>query len=145
MNKQVYRDPMSHKIMLTKIKWNMTIKVYFYIFIVALSFPVHAAEVTKNDWLNAMATALPTAFCNPAQYFRQCFTVTAQVCEEVASSVTRVCLNKNEQDIPDKLIQPRDGIHWGTIIGVCAGRAYEASLIKKRIKNEKCDDRNRWQ
>jgi len=52
---------------------------------------------------------------------------------------------KNRDKIPNTLIQPKDGTHWGTIIGVCAGEAYELALIKKRISNKKCDNGENWQ
>ncbi|MDH5571393.1 MAG: hypothetical protein OEY89_06480 [Gammaproteobacteria bacterium] len=116
---------------------NITIRAIILLAITILSSPIQAIEVTKNDWVAAMETALPTAFCNSAQYFRQCFNVTAQECEETASSATRICLNKNKNKIPEILQQPKDGTHWGTVIGACAGEAYEIALIIKRIKNKK--------
>jgi len=110
-----------------------------------LPLTANAVEVSKSDWYNGMSTALPTAFCNSSQYFRQCFSVSAQECEETAASATRVCLNKNDKDIPSTLVQPKDGTHWGTIIGTCAGEAYEITLSKKRISNTKCNDVSNWQ
>jgi len=114
---------------------------------IALLLPLsaNAVEVSKSDWYNGMSTALPTAFCNSTQYFRQCFSVSAQECEETAASATRVCLNKNDKDIPNVLIQPKDGTHWGAIIGTCAGEAYGITLSKKRISNAKCNDAKNWQ
>jgi len=114
---------------------------------IALLLPLtaNAVEVSKSDWYNGMSTALPTAFCNSTQYFRQCFSVSVQECEETAASATRVCLNKNDKDIPNILVQPKDGTHWGTIIGTCAGEAYEMALSKKRISNAKCNDVKNWQ
>jgi hypothetical protein len=108
-------------------------------------FTTNAVEVNKSDWYNGMSTALPTAFCNSSQYFRQCFSVSAEECEETAASATRVCLNKNDKDIPSVLVQPKDGTHWGTIIGECAGGAYEATLAAKRINSAKCNDIRNWQ
>ncbi|PKM46073.1 MAG: hypothetical protein CVV05_03575 [Gammaproteobacteria bacterium HGW-Gammaproteobacteria-1] len=108
-------------------------------------YSLHAAEVSKSDWISAMTTVLPTAFCNSSQYFRQCFNVTAQECEETAASAARVCLNKNKDQIPEVLHQPQDGTHWGTVVGACAGEAYELALVKKRISNSKCDDPANWQ
>ncbi|MBL4711941.1 MAG: hypothetical protein JKX75_05490 [Gammaproteobacteria bacterium] len=112
-----------------------------------LLFPLNlsATEVTKSNWFNGMSTALPTAFCNSSQYFRQCFSVSAQECEETAASATRICLNKNDKDIPHVLVQPKDSTHWGTIIGACAGEAYEIALINKRINSVKCNDISNWQ
>lgn len=110
-----------------------------------LPLTANAVEVSKSDWYNGMSTALPTAFCNSSQYFRQCFSVSAQECEETAASATRVCLNKNDKNIPSILVQPKDGTHWGTVIGKCAGEAYEITLIKKRINNAKCNNISNWQ
>ncbi len=124
---------------------NNKTKVTIFTLLVTLSFYLQAVEVNKVAWVNAMTTALPTAFCNANQYFRQCFSVTAQECEETAASATRICLNQNKNKIPSMLQQPKDGVHWGTIIGACAGEAYEVTLIKKRIKNKKCDNPANWQ
>ena len=110
-----------------------------------LSFSVHATEVSKDDWIAGMNNVLPTVFCKSEQYFRQCFSVTAEECEEVAASATRVCLNNNKDEIPDVLVQPEDGTHWGTVIGACAGEAYEASLTRKRINKDVCNDAANWQ
>jgi hypothetical protein len=105
----------------------------------------NATEVSKSDWFNGMSTVLPTAFCNSNQYFRQCFRVSAQECEETAASATRICLNKYSKEIPETLMQPKDGTHWGTVIGNCAGEAYEITLSQKRINNAKCNDISNWQ
>lgn len=113
--------------------------------IICLPLSVQSAEVSKTDWVNSMTIALPTVFCNSSQYFRQCFSVSAQECEETAASSTRVCLNKNINNIPNVLVQPKDGMHWGAIIGKCAGEAYELALAKKRINNSKCNDVSNWQ
>ena len=124
---------------------NNTIKSILFSCLLSFTASVHSIEVTKNDWVNGMKTAIPTAFCNSSQYFRQCFSITVQECEETAASTTRICLNKNLNKIPAILQQPKDGTHWGTIIGSCAGQAFEISLIKKRINNAKCKNPANWQ
>ena len=91
-----------------------------------------------------MVTALPVAFCAPAQYFRQCFSVSAVECEETSASAVRVCLAKYDADIPALLVQPKDGTRAGQIVGECAGNAYEVTLSKSRISNAKCNDLNNW-
>jgi hypothetical protein len=123
------------------------VKIAPYLCLLGLALPLspRAAEVHKSAWIDTMTTALPTAFCNPSQYFRQCFRVTAQECEQTASSATRICLDKHKDRIPNILNQPADGTRWGTVVGSCAGEAYEITLSKKRIKNKKCDDPANWQ
>jgi hypothetical protein len=106
--------------------------------------PANAVEVSREDWMNGMTTALPAYFCKADQYFRQCFDVTQVECEETALSTTRVCLAKNKSKIPARLKQPEDGTRWGTVIGSCAGSNYEIVLQKKRINNKKCNDPNAW-
>lgn len=105
----------------------------------------HAIEVTKQSWLTSMETALPTVFCGSSMYFRQCFSVSAQQCEEAAVSATRICLKRNAANIPNILIQPQDGTHWGTVIGTCAGQSYEIALMKQKVSNTKCNDITNWQ
>jgi len=116
-----------------------------FIALLSLSVYLHAGEVDKSTWVNGMSTALPTAFCNSSQYFRQCFSVSAEECEETAASATRICLKKHIKDIPEMLVQPKDGTHWGTIIGQCAGEAYDVTLTNKKIDNDQCNNVNNWQ
>ena len=115
------------------------------LFSISVSSFAFAQEVTKEQWVSAMKTALPAHFCQKTQYFRQCFNVTATECEEVASSTARICLNEFDQQIPNILVQPKDGTLWGTKVGACAGTAYESTLLEKRISNEKCNNVSNWQ
>lgn len=57
-----------------------------------ISSLIQAEEISKEQFVSAMTTALPAVFCKPTQYFRQCFDVTAIGCEETAASTTRICL-----------------------------------------------------
>ena len=107
--------------------------------------PANAGQVSKSVWMNAMSTAVPTAFCQAKQYYRQCFEVTQIECEETASSATRICLKKYKEEIPNLLNQPQDGTHWGTIIGRCAGEAYESAFQKRRISSKECNNPAKWQ
>ena len=103
-----------------------------------------ANEISKDDWINGMSTALPAYLCKAEQYFRQCFNVTQTECEETTLSTTRICLAKNKEKIPNRLRQPEEGTHWGNIIGTCAGSAYAIALQNKRINNSKCNNPNNW-
>ncbi len=110
----------------------------------ACAFAATAATVSKAEWMDGMSTVLPTAFCAPAQYYRQCFEVTAPQCEEAAASATRVCLARHRDEIPAVLNQPQDGTRWGTVVGQCAGRAYEIALLKQRRADARCNDPSQW-
>ena len=118
--------------------------ILLVIFVLLVSIPAHSVEVSKEAWIDSMSSALPTAFCQSGQYFRQCFDVSQTECEETAASAARVCLQKYKDNIPGTLIQPKDGNYWGTVIGRCAGEAYAITLQKKRISNQKCNDPNSW-
>ncbi len=123
---------------------SMRWSILFVIFVLLTSASANPEEVSKDVWIDRMSTALPTAFCQRDQYFRQCFDVSQTECEETAMSASRVCLQKYKDQIPDIFIQPKDGTYWGRIIGSCAGEAYEMTLLKKRISNKRCNDPNNW-
>ena len=105
---------------------------------------VQAVDVDKESWIEYMKTGLPTYQCQTGKYFRQCFDVAAEKCEEVMASATRTCLAQERTNIPDILNQPKDGTSWGSKIGACAGRAYELTLSKQRISNPKCNNIQSW-
>ncbi len=114
-------------------------KKIILLFALALPFQALAVEVKKEVWINSMSTGLPVVFCNSSQPFRKCFSITAEECEETAVSAARICLNKYRSQIPEILIQPKDGTRWGGIVGACTGNAYATSLKSKRIKSPECD------
>lgn len=110
-----------------------------------LNSAVLATEVSKDYWVEEMKTALPTAFCESIHFFRQCFEVNEIQCIETASLSTKICLHKYINQIPDTLIQPKDGAKWGNIIGQCAGENYHATLSRKFKNTAECNDINYWQ
>jgi len=114
------------------------------ILVLLISGTANPGGVSKEAWIDSMSTALPTAFCQPDQYFRQCFDVAQTECEESAMSASRVCLQKYKDKIPNTLTQPKDGAYWERIVGSCAGEAYEMTLRKKRISDRRCSDPNNW-
>jgi hypothetical protein len=101
--------------------------------------------IAKQDWIEALRTALPGGFCAPEEYFRQCFTVTEDECLSAARLATKSCLAELEDKIPAKLVQPEDGTEWGGKVGSCAGMAFERQLTKKRKNTKKCNDASNWQ
>jgi len=103
-----------------------------------------AAEVARSVWIEKMETVLPTLFCQPESFFRQCFTLTAAQCEETAASTARVCLKKLSPKMPDPLVLPDDGQKWGTEVGKCAGESYEIANHKKKKQTAKCNDPSAW-
>jgi len=100
--------------------------------------------ISKKEWIDYMQEALPKAFCDDKQYFRQCFKVMKQECMNTARAATRMCLNSKAAEIPEILVQPRDGSHWSSKVGECAGDAYENAIIDKRINSAKCNDPKNW-
>jgi len=103
-----------------------------------------ASEVSKEDWIARVRTSLPALFCAEGSYFRSCFTLTPQECEERAASTTRICLSDVQDQIPATLKLPDEGRKWGEKVGRCAGQAFEVSLLAKRIHSQKCDDPTAW-
>lgn len=121
-------------------------RYFLTLIIISMASLAFAQEstISRQAWINGMQDKLPAAFCQEKQYFRQCFTVTETECLRVASNATTVCLGSKQKEIPDELVQPKDGSHWGGIVGECAGNAYEAALLEKRINSDKCNDVNNW-
>ena len=110
----------------------------------AFSNPANSAEISKQDWLSGMRTALPKHFCKENTYFRQCFEVSKSECLDVAREKTIRCLDEVKEQIPDILQQPRDGSKWGYVVGGCAGRDYEIKLKSVRISSARCNNIENW-
>lgn len=111
-----------------------------------ISGVVRAADIIvgKDAWLSDIRNFLPSLFCKDGSYFRECFEANASVCHSTATESTETCMRQFESQIPEKLHQPSDGGLWGNKIGTCAGTVFEATLLKKRINNEKCNNPELW-
>jgi hypothetical protein len=100
--------------------------------------------ITKAQWVEAMKTGLPVGFCKEGSYFRSCFRVSAEECEDTSLSATRVCLANLDDELPAVFHQPHDGQRWGQKVGGCAGSTYETAHKSKKIASEPCKDMTRW-
>jgi antitoxin (DNA-binding transcriptional repressor) of toxin-antitoxin stability system len=105
--------------------------------------PAAHAQAEREAWLDRMSTAIPAMFCQPGQYFRSCFTASAEECEEAAASAARVCIRQYRDRIPEILDRAAAG-EQGSVLGSCAGTAFETMFAKRRLSNERCDDPNNW-
>jgi len=99
---------------------------------------------SKPAWKEKATVAFVQSYCNHQVYFRQCFDVTDKVCSEFVSVNARACMLNNDKLIPDTLIQPRDGMKLGPVIGQCIGQAYGASFKDKYINNARCNKLENW-
>jgi len=122
-------------------------KHVYWIALLALSttaLPAQAQGVSREKWMEVMSTTLPDYLCGQNEYFRQCFKVSAQQCQQTALSATRTCLKQNESKIPAVLRSRDEGGKWGEVVGECTGNAYETALAAKRINSTRCNNVNNW-
>src|SRR5262245_56843315 len=96
------------------------------------------AEIATK-WMDGMKSVLPSLFCKEGAYFRSCFRISEQGCEDEAIRVTRVCVDSKKQELL-KTFKAEDGKMWGEKVGECAGSSFEISLQKKKIDSPKCND-----
>jgi len=97
------------------------------------------AVIAKADWIQAMRTALPAAFCPTEGYFRACFAVSGQECVDNVLNATLSCMSEIEAQLPAELVQPADGAAWGEKLGACVGTVYETILKAKMVQSPECD------
>lgn len=108
-----------------------------------MHLPLAHAATGREPWLDTMSTVLPATFCQPTQYFRACFSVSAKACETAAAAATRVCVKRYRDSIPDPLGQA-EAEHHSRVLGACTGVAYEAIFASRRIPSKRCDDPQNW-
>lgn len=125
--------------------WLRLEKLCFFLFLLSfLSIAAYGQEIPKDHWIDTMSTLLPVEFCKPTTYFRECFEISQEECEEVVGSAARVCLNKFKKEIPDAISSREESADWGEVVGECAGGILEITFIEQRIDSEKCKDLDNW-
>ncbi len=103
----------------------------------------YAQEVSKSDWIAYMKSALPSAFCQDEQYYKQCYEVSHSKCILTAGAAVDACIDQEEKNLRD-VIDSSAGQKWGTILGECTGKLFDKELADKRLKTQKCYSPTNW-
>jgi hypothetical protein len=101
-----------------------------------------SCKVSSSDWKREMENQIPQAFCEPTQYFRQCFDVDEATCRSTVTELVRTCFAKIQ--LPESM-GTGDGESYGRKLGECAGGGYDDKLSSKRNNNPKCLDPKNWE
>jgi hypothetical protein len=106
---------------------------------------VVACSPSKQQFIERFEPATVATFCEPEQYFRQCFEVTEAECLEVAKRTIRACIERYEPTMPEQF-DSQSGEQVGRAVGACAGQDYEATFMQrnKRINSARCNDPAVW-
>ena len=105
---------------------------------------IKAAELSREQWSNRFARALPASLCEEHYYFRQCFRITAAQCEATVLSATRDCLIDLGTQIPLVFRTKRQYEDAGKLVGQCAGTTVETKFTPHKLSSDKCRDPNAW-
>lgn len=101
--------------------------------------------VTKKAWMNSMLINMSAYACEPTGYYRSCYELTQDECLDKAIDVTEICLKKHDSQIPEQIVQPRDGKKYGTMVGECFGDRFTSPYIKKkRLPPKPCSNPLNW-
>lgn len=102
------------------------------------------AQVATQQWISLYSAYLPTKLCEKQQYFRQCFAISGQQCEQAATSATSKCVDDIRDQMPKALETRAQGVKWGRRIGIFVGTAVEKSMASKKKSTARCHDASAW-
>ena len=120
---------------------NFRRKVIFMMIIMIIVFPLSlakTADLTQEQWINFMINSLPAVFCNPSQYYRECFEVIQDECKDTVTFAVINCIVNNVIEIP-ATFDLKESRKWGSIIEKCVDQEYVDNHANQRIDNEYCN------
>lgn len=101
--------------------------------------PLQAGEQTQEQWVEYMTQNLPSVFCNPNQYYRECYEITQEECKEAISDIAEGCIDKNIENLPD-IFTIKESRHWGPLLEKCIDEEYSRLYSDQRIDSQYCKD-----
>ncbi len=101
-------------------------------------------SVSREAWSNHMEAALPDYLCQEDSYFVQCFELDLAQCRHSLGELTRRCLDRFADDIPDPIRPAEDGAIIGQMVGSCAGTQFDYEHRALKIDNPQCNDPMHW-
>ena len=98
-----------------------------------------AADLTQERWINFMTKNMPSLFCKPDQYYRDCYEVTKEECEDTASFAVEACIANYIQDLPD-IFSYEESRKWGAVIEKCVDEEYERTYSNQKKDTQECKE-----
>ncbi|MBF0457473.1 MAG: hypothetical protein HQK99_06220 [Nitrospirae bacterium] len=100
---------------------------------------------SKESWIGQMSAVLPGVMCAPNQYFRKCFNIDQNSCNDEAVRAVKSCAARYAPEMPAVFL-PKDGENWGRIISECVYEALESNLqTNNKITSGDCKDLSKRQ
>ena len=113
------------------------------LFAAFLHQPMAHAQVARADFLSEFPTILATNLCKASAYFRTCFDVSAEECENMVTSAAISCVKRYASDIPKQLGAAEEE-HHGGVLGGCAGETYATEFLARRLNDKACNVPSNW-
>ena len=111
-----------------------------FLFGLLLSFSISsAADLTQDQWINFMTKNMPALFCKPDQYYRDCYEVTKEECEDTAAFAVQACITNHMQELPD-IFSYEESRRWGGIIEKCVDEEYSRTFSNQKKDTEECKE-----
>ena len=116
---------------------NFLRSVIIFVLIVFPFSQAQARDLTQEQWIEFMTKNLPTVFCDPSQYYRECFEVTQEECKDMVTLFIGNCIDKNIMAMPETF-DLKESRTWGSILEKCVDEIYVNTYTNLRIDNEYC-------
>lgn len=111
-----------------------------FFFVLILSFSVsHAADMAQDQWTSFMTKNMPTVFCKSDQYYRDCYEVTKEECENTAAFAVEACIANHIQELPDTFSY-EESRKWGAIIEKCVDEEYSRTFSNQKMDTPECKE-----
>ena len=112
--------------------------VFFFGLILFFSVS-HAADLLQDQWINFMTQNMPALFCKSDQYYRYCYEVTKEECEDTAAFAVQACIANHLQELPD-IFTYAESRHWGAIIEKCVDEEYSQTFSNQKKDTPECKE-----
>ena len=116
------------------------LRIVLLVMVVLFTFsPLQAGEQTQDQWTKYMTQNLPSVFCSPNQYYRECYDISQEDCKEAISDIAEACIDQNIENMPD-VFTIKESRHWGPLIEKCIDEEYSRLNSDQRIDSQYCKD-----
>lgn len=98
-----------------------------------------AADLTQDRWRDFMTKNMPSLFCKPDQYYRECYEVTPEECQNAVAFAVEACIADHIQELPD-IFTYTDSRRWGAVIEKCVDAEYTITFGNQKIDTDACKE-----
>lgn len=108
--------------------------------LMAAAAAVQAQDMTRDEWTADRMKNLPAVCCQEGRYYRDCFEVGPEACENAVMTAVASCIDTKSEELPENFGADLSR-KWDDILEKCVNEEYSEMYIHQKKETPECGEK----